>query len=90
MTKAEVEVFSAPGNDVVIRMPGRRYPGVLVQGDSLSILVNLAASIDARAKKLGDEDLVDDSTELRELLMKKLQWYEAALKAHGIDLPYSR
>ena len=90
MTKAEVEVFSAPGNDVVIRMPGRKYPGVLVQGDSLSILVNLAASIDARAKKLGDEDLLDDSTELRELLMKKILWYEAALKAHGIDLPYSR
>jgi hypothetical protein len=90
MTKAEVEVFSPLGNDVVIRMPGRKFPGVLVQGDSLSVLVRLATAAQQLSARLDDEELRDITVELSELLMNKLLWYEDALAKHGIRLPYSR
>ena len=34
----EVELFTAPGNNAIVRMPGRAFPAVLVQGDTLSIV----------------------------------------------------
>ncbi|WP_443048847.1 DUF6959 family protein [Streptomyces sp. NBC_00328] len=32
----EAELFTDGGNDAVVRMSGRRFPGVLVQGDSFT------------------------------------------------------
>ncbi|MER7642723.1 hypothetical protein [Streptomyces sp. NPDC126522] len=37
MERAEAELFTDAGNDAVVRLPGRRFPGVLVQGDTLRI-----------------------------------------------------
>jgi hypothetical protein len=37
MERIEAELFTDGGNDAVVRMPGRRFPGVLMQGDSLHI-----------------------------------------------------
>jgi len=34
----EVELFADGGNNAVVRLPGRTFPGVLIQGDSLSSL----------------------------------------------------
>jgi len=36
MERKEVEVLSEASNYAVIRMPGRHFPGYVVQGDSLS------------------------------------------------------
>ncbi|WUT05150.1 hypothetical protein OG802_18845 [Streptomyces sp. NBC_00704] len=33
MKRIEAELFTDGGNDAVVRMPGRQFPGVLVQGD---------------------------------------------------------
>lgn len=38
MEHIEAELFTDGGNDAVVRLSGRRFPGVLVQGDSLRIL----------------------------------------------------
>nr|WP_251829139.1 hypothetical protein [Streptomyces sp. ATCC 21386] len=38
MERVEAELFTDPGNDAVVRLPPRRFPGVLIQGDSLSII----------------------------------------------------
>jgi hypothetical protein len=35
-----VEVFHEEANFVVLRVPGRKYPGVLIQGDTLGGLVS--------------------------------------------------
>ena len=35
MERVEVELFSDGSNDAVVRMPGRQFPGMVVQGDSL-------------------------------------------------------
>lgn len=87
--KVEMEVFSEATNVPVIRHPGRNFPGSLIQGDSLSIIYQLATSIRGRAKKTGDTELIDDAEELHELLKTRLRVYEETLTAHGIQLPYT-
>ena len=42
-----VEVFHQSSNFVVLRVPGRRFPGVLIQGDSLGGIVGeLSAALE--------------------------------------------
>ena len=84
-----MEVYAETTNFPVIRYPGRNFPGSLIQGDSLSIIYQLATSIRGRAKKTGDAQLLDDAEELHELLKTRLKIYEQSLAAQGIDLPYS-
>ncbi|MET7360005.1 hypothetical protein ABZS76_16340 [Streptomyces sp. NPDC005562] len=38
MERIEAELFTDPGNDAVVRLPPRRFPGMLIQGDVLSIV----------------------------------------------------
>jgi hypothetical protein len=88
MEKIEIEVYSQASNLAVVRMPGRQYPGMVVQGDSLSILYKTATSILNRAKVTGDTELIDEANELTQLLASRIQLYESTLQQHGIELPY--
>nr|WP_234436605.1 hypothetical protein [Streptomyces sp. XY511] len=45
MELIEAELLTDPGNDTVVRLPPRRFPGVLIQGDSLSIIRSDVAEI---------------------------------------------
>ncbi|MFD9220210.1 DUF6959 family protein [Streptomyces sp. NPDC060064] len=48
MDRLVAELFTEGGNDAMVRLPGRRFPGVLIQGDSLSILrSDLAEAVEA-------------------------------------------
>ena len=86
----EVEVLSEAANAAVVRMPGRRFPGVVVQGDSLRILHDLAADVVAQCQPTGDEELQGTAEEMLDLLRQYLLHYEETLRASGIELPYSR
>lgn len=88
MEKLEIEVFSQATNAGVIRMSGREIPGLVIQGDSLSILVSLAESISNQVKDMSNEELVGEVNELYELLKIYLQHYEKVLNEHNIKLPY--
>ena len=69
--KLEVEVFSKDINSPVIQFPGRRYPGVLIQGDSLSILFDLVVNI---RDSIAQQDLEEANGSVRELqkILKEL------------------
>lgn len=41
----EAELFTGGGNDTVVPMPGRQFPGILVQGGSLYILRSDVAEV---------------------------------------------
>ncbi|MFF9780195.1 DUF6959 family protein [Streptomyces sp. NPDC013978] len=86
--RIEAELFTDGGNDAVVRLPGRRFPGVLVQGDSLHILRSDVAEV-AEACERGD---VDEARDAVGLLLANLDAllarYEAALSDHGIPRPY--
>ena len=89
MKKLEIEVYSEASNSAVVRMPGRRFPGVVLQGDSLSILLDEALCVLKHIKPSGDDDdPYHDILSIARKLRGHLLNYEAALKAHGFQLPY--
>ncbi|MGW8566108.1 DUF6959 family protein [Isoptericola sp. NPDC055881] len=90
MERVEVELFSDPGNDAVVRMPGRRFPGVLIQGDSPH---ELRENVQASLELVTGRRISDARDELQALvaqLDKSLDRYEAALAAHRLPLPFRR
>jgi len=88
MQKLELEVYSPATNSAVVRMTGRRFPGVLLQGDSLSILLSgLMTALEGAEGKV-DEETFLTLLEQAQTLEEHLLHYEATLQEHGIDLPY--
>ena len=92
MERVEVEAYSQEVNGWIVRTPGRQFPAVVVQGDSLSSSFSLAQSIleRTRACACADDELAEDAEELRDRLWGRLQQYEEVLKEHGFALPYNR
>jgi len=84
----EMEVFSEASNFPVIRHPGRRFPGSLIQGDSLSYHYQLATSALGLARKTGNEELIEKIEELQELLELRVAMYEETFARFGMELPY--
>ncbi|NTX04047.1 hypothetical protein [Myxococcus sp. CA040A] len=88
MTLIEVELFTTPGNNAVIRLPGRRFPGVVIQGDTLhSVVMTTSEALSALMQ--GDtstaQELLQESVEQ---LRDAQERYETALQEHGLALPY--
>jgi len=87
MRTQAVEIYSDATNAAVLRHPGRRYPGLLVQGDSLHLLCSHA---DAACREIGRGAAgFDEANTLRNALQGYLGHYKAVLAHHGIDLPFS-
>ncbi|MFA7761734.1 DUF6959 family protein [Streptomyces sp. NRRL S-448] len=88
MERIEVELFTDPGNDAVVRLPPRNFPGVLIQGDSLSIIRADVAEI-VEACDQGDcAEAREAAAILLSHLDELLARYTAALKAHDIPIPF--
>ncbi|HEX5442773.1 MAG TPA: hypothetical protein VFW87_03040 [Pirellulales bacterium] len=87
--EVSVEVLSDSVNYMVLSTPGRQFPGMVVQGDSLARLYRCAAEVCRRAKGSEDQELIDEAGILCEELRDRLAFYEKVLKSHGIKLPYS-
>jgi len=90
MQTLEVEVLEHISNNPVVRLPTRKYPGVLIQGDSLSILLDLAKDIKQQLDRGDIDEAISVVKELEENLQGRVAIYERALEAHGIDIPYHR
>jgi hypothetical protein len=84
-----VEVYSDLSNFAIVRVPGRRFPGCVIQGDSLSIVLHTAKVVLAGVKDSPDEELVGSAEELVESLQARVAHYERVLAEHGMDLPYT-
>ncbi|MER5820940.1 DUF6959 family protein [Streptomyces mirabilis] len=88
MERIEAELFTDGGDDAVVCMPGRRFPGVLVQRDSLQILRSDVAEV-VEVCERGD---LNEARESAGLLLANLDAlltrFEAALGEHEIPRPY--
>ncbi|MFE5948435.1 DUF6959 family protein [Streptomyces sp. NPDC056480] len=88
MERVEAELFTDGGNDAVVRLPGRNFPGVLIQGDTLSMLRSDVAEL-AELCATGDlEEALHVASLLQVDLEAKLQRYTDALRTHGIAKPF--
>ena len=56
-------------------MPGRKYPGVLVQGDTLRNLLDTGELVASLASQQGNDDLKDEAEGLAEMLRDIYQAY---------------
>jgi hypothetical protein len=85
--KEIVEIYSDQTNAAIMRHPGRTFPGVLIQGDSLSALCKEA---DALCEALGRTSPVYlEANGLRNQLRSHLTHYKLVLTEHAIPLPFS-
>jgi hypothetical protein len=90
METKELEVYSEATNSSIVRMPSRRFPGVVIQGDSLSIFFHEAMALVEALADSEDEETFLMALESAEKLEEHLLHYEHVLRAHGIELPYIR
>ncbi len=74
-----------------MKAPGRRFPGSLIQGDSLARLSEQATAIfEALQDGRADAETRALAGELADELSARLLHYQDVLEQHGIDLPYPR
>jgi hypothetical protein len=83
------QVLSDGGNWSIVQLPERKFPGVVVQGDSLSILVAELASALAALQAGNTVGAEDELAATLDQLSAVKRHYEAVLGEHGIELPYS-
>ena len=87
MRQETVEIFSDQTNAAIIRHPGRRFPGVLVQGDTLYGLCQRADVVCEEVRR--GTPGYDEANEMRNALWGLLNHYKVVLGEHDIALPFS-
>ena len=82
------EVLSEPTNYAVVQLPGRQFPGVVFQGDTLHSLAHSLNELRQLARHLGNQDMNARLHEVCESLTQVVAHYEAVCRMRGIRLPY--
>jgi hypothetical protein len=85
----EVELFTDGGNNAVVRMPGRRFPGVVIQGDTLSNLWSMASNALEQQRASRSDVSLDQLEMIVDDLNDMLRRYENALDRAGLPRPYT-
>ena len=89
MEYMELEVYSQSIDRGVVRMPSQSFPGLVLQGETLSSLLRLAKVTCEKLSAGTDVELINTARELMESIQKLVSHYEATLSRHNIPLPYS-
>ena len=81
----EIEVLSEEDNCMVLRHLDRKYPGVLIQGDSLSVLLtDLREGRDLLKSPDSSEEVVEIIDDLIRQLSEICDYYFEVCKRHNI------
>jgi hypothetical protein len=88
MTDLSAPILAEVPNSGIVQLPGRRFPGVVVQGDSLSSMFDELASALGHAKRRRDEEAYYATLAVASQLQDLLAAYENTLGAIGSSLPY--
>lgn len=86
MRTMSVEIYSDATNAAVMRHPDRKFPGMLIQGDSLDNMYQMALGALSGAEP--DSDHWHDLKELVDQLEPRVKLYAKVLKEHGLELPF--
>ena len=84
------ELLSPATNYSVVQLPGRKFPGVVFQGDSLRILVSNLRQMCQEAAKHQDDELNAGFESLLVTLESVMGHYESVCQSRGIQLPYHK
>lgn len=83
-----LKLLSPSTNYAVVQMPGRNFPGVIIQGDTLHALVQRFNEMQNLVKIGNYEELADEIEYIKEELTEALENYEATCSKYRIELPY--
>ena len=89
MASDTAQILSQISNSGIVQLPGRRFPGIVMQGDTLSNLFDSARFLLAEFKRLRDEERYYETLMFTEQLQAQLDHYEETLHAQGMQLPYT-
>jgi len=89
MTDLSAPILADVPNSGIVQLPGRRFPGVVVQGDSLSSMFDELASDLRYEKQRRDEEAYYATFAVASRLQELLAAYENTLGAIGSSLPYA-
>jgi hypothetical protein len=88
MTRQLVDILSDQPNVVVLRTPGRNYPGLVFQGDTLRGLLRYLERMKALTQHGVSEELCDEIDDMHERLRADVSHYERVLDENSMSLPY--
>ncbi len=80
MTESEITRISTTTNAAIVQLPERKYPGVVIQGDSLQNLHSLVLEARKQVKTGNTAECGDVLDELGQLLEGYLNSYREATK----------
>lgn len=84
------ELFSPARNFAVVQLPGRKFPGVVFQGDSLNTLLRELKELQQLTAKYADDEIDGRLEDLTERMSEVLLHYETICTERHIPLPYPK
>ncbi|MFC7760061.1 DUF6959 family protein [Catellatospora bangladeshensis] len=89
MTVIEADLFTDAGNNAVVRLPHRAFPGILIQGDTFANLrVQLAEAASLLSESPASSDALGQLQSVINDFDEILHRYEQALASRGLRRPY--
>jgi hypothetical protein len=78
------------GNYAIVKLPGRAFPGMVFQGDSLNILTKDLITARDLAKEGKINDAIEELNYIIDDMIKHRDCYEQVITKNGYALPYSK
>ena len=86
MENESAVILGHVSNIGVVQTPGRRYPGVVVQGDSLHNMLGQAIEVARELKRFGSEEAYFKALDMVSKLRGQRMFYEETLERLSKDL----
>lgn len=84
-----ISVLAKEPNCWVVQIPGRKWPGAIIQLDSLGILHNRVTELTERLETDGASGETSElALEIRDITLAYMKVAEAALKRAGLPTPW--
>lgn len=87
MDNDNIEVLAVSGNCAVVRRPPRKFPGILLQGDTVKMLQE---SLEVAVGEKSISEMRAEVSGVIDLLGEYLSIYEDALRKAGMQTPYRK
>lgn len=79
-----IDLYGQPGNNAIVKMPGRKNPGVVIQADTLAELARQTRRIVSLASSSSqNSELVDEATSLADQFDELIQKLKMELNSAG-------
>jgi len=89
MRQELIEIYSDTTNNAIMRHPDRKFPGLLIQGDTLHAICRSLDETCSQTRGKIDDEVYSSLNELRNGFWDRLKHYRNTLELHGIELPFN-